>query len=66
MPTTLTCQGVVKLDNPYSWSVLYLSYQGESDIEQLCKVLQCLGTPNEENWPVSLLQIEDSHNSKKI
>ena len=27
--------------------------QGESDIEQLCKVLQCLGTPTEENWPVS-------------
>lgn len=27
--------------------------QGESDIEQLCKVLQCFGTPNEQNWPVS-------------
>ncbi|XP_067931801.1 cyclin-dependent kinase 20-like [Watersipora subatra] len=26
-------------------------FPGENDIEQLCKVLQCLGTPNERLWP---------------
>ena len=28
-------------------------FPGKSDIHQLCLVISCLGTPNEENWPVS-------------
>lgn len=26
---------------------------GESDLDQLTKIFQALGSPNEENWPVS-------------
>ena len=30
----------------------HIPLQGESDIDQLCRVVRVLGSPNEENWPV--------------
>lgn len=29
--------------------------QGDSDLDQLTKIFQTLGTPNEESWPVRII-----------
>ena len=34
------------------FTTVYIVYQGENDIDQLCRVLRVLGTPTEETWPV--------------
>lgn len=39
--------------------------QGESDLDQLTKIFQVLGTPTEETWPVFKNQIKDQSFEKK-
>lgn len=31
---------------------------GESDLDQLTRIFQVFGTPNEQNWPVSTMHIK--------
>lgn len=35
-------------------------FQGDSEIDQLFKIFQVLGTPNEENWP-EVTNLPDYH-----
>lgn len=36
-------------------------FRGENDIDQLYKIVQVLGSPNKENWPVSIIHKYESN-----